>query len=72
MSIIFFGGHELGHRCLNVLLNKDVRPEYVVPNPDDTGEDTSYWKSVRKLAKNNNLEILDFEKLTSENLNEIF
>lgn len=52
--IVFIGGKQIGANCLRVLLSRNLPPDLVIANTDDTGEDT-WHESLVRVAKANNL-----------------
>ena len=69
---IFIGGKQIGVNCLRRLLEKNVRPQLVMGNPDDKGEDSILHHSLLKLAEEKNLKIIHEKKLNNPELIELF
>ncbi|MEK9628125.1 MAG: formyltransferase family protein, partial [Nitrospinota bacterium] len=65
---IFIGGKQLGVNCLKRLLKKNIRPEWVMGNPDDEGEDNKFHDSLLKYARAENLKIIQDKKLNDPTL----
>jgi methionyl-tRNA formyltransferase len=61
---IFIGGKQLGVNCLKRLLEKNIRPQWVMGNPDDLNEDNIYHDSLLKFALGEKLEIIRDKKLS--------
>jgi methionyl-tRNA formyltransferase len=62
---IFIGGKRLGYETLNFLLKKKAIPCCLVPNKDDIGKDSTFGKSVLKLARKKKIKIVKLENLHS-------
>jgi methionyl-tRNA formyltransferase len=60
---IFIGGKQLGVNCLERLLEKNIRPQLVMGNPDDKGEDSVLHHSLLKLANEKKLKIIHEKKI---------
>lgn len=56
---VFIGGKQIGKNCLELLLKYKIKPDLVIGNKDDKGEDDSVHESMLKFAKNNKLKIID-------------
>ena len=69
---IFIGGKQLGVNCLRRLLEKNIRPQLVLGNPDDKGEDSILHHSLLKLAAKENLEIIHNKNFKDPGLIESF
>lgn len=54
---VFIGGKQIGVNCLRVLLSRDLPPDLVIANTDDTGKDT-WHESLVRIAKENNLPLV--------------
>ena len=61
---IFIGGKQLGVNCLKGLLKLNIRPELVMGNPDDQGEDNTLHDSLLKQAGLENLKTVPEKKLS--------
>ena len=59
---VFIGGKEIGYECLKILLKKDLTPQLVISNSDDTGIDT-WHKSLVKLCRKNRLKVVNGTRL---------
>ena len=57
-KIGFFGGKHMGFYCLHHMIKEKVVPEFVLVNTDDDGESGPFYKSTKKLALENNLNLL--------------
>ena len=69
---IFTGGKQVGVNCLKRLLENNIRPQLVMGNPDDKGEDSILHHSLLKLAGEENLKIIHEKKLSDPDLIESF
>ena len=67
-SCIFIGGKQLGVNCLKRLLRSDIRPHWVMGNPDDLEEDNTYHDSLLKFAREEKLKIVHEKKLSNPTL----
>lgn len=57
-SAVVFAYHDVGVRCLSVLLARDVEVKAVVTHPDDPAEDR-WFASVAELARDHGIPVLD-------------
>ena len=57
------GGKQLGYNCLSFLLKQKNKPIFLVPNLDDNGKDNIFNKSIKKLAKNKKIKIINLKNL---------
>ncbi|OGH64487.1 MAG: hypothetical protein A2821_03125 [Candidatus Magasanikbacteria bacterium RIFCSPHIGHO2_01_FULL_41_23] len=64
---IFVGGKQIGANCLRLLVEHGVRPEIVIPNLDDTGEDT-WYESLMKIATTLDLPLIRDTKVRDETI----
>jgi len=56
-TCVFIGGKQIGANCIRQLIERGVRPELVIANPDDTGANT-WHESLVKIAQTARLETL--------------
>ena len=61
-NIILYGGKNFGNLVLNYMI-KNQRPEYLIPNLDDNGKDNVLHESTIKIARNNDIKIINNKKL---------
>ena len=66
-KVIYIGGKQIGVNCLRILLKKGIRPELVIANMDDKGEDT-WHESIVKLSKKSNLSLIQNTRLSDKKL----
>lgn len=59
---IFIGGKQIGVNCLKRLLERGIRPHFVIPNLDDTGVDT-WHESLVRVAKEAGLLVIEGRKV---------
>lgn len=52
---IFIGGKQIGANCLKHLLKRGIRPELVIGNLNDNGEDKAWHSSLVKISKQERL-----------------
>jgi methionyl-tRNA formyltransferase len=71
-SCILIGGKQLSVNCLRHLLEKDIRPQLVIGNPDDKGEDTVLHQSLVKFADREGLKVVHDAKLKDPELINLF
>lgn len=57
ISAVVFAYHDVGVRCLSVLLAQGVKVELIVTHEDDPGE-SIWWESVASLAIRENIPVL--------------
>ena len=50
-NYIFIGGKNLGVKCLEFMVRKNIYPKIVIPNKDDFGKDNIFSKSIIKFAR---------------------
>ncbi len=60
---VFIGGKQIGANCLARLLARGIRPEFVVANLDDAGEDKTWHASLVKIAREAGLETITGKKV---------
>ncbi len=56
-KVVFIGGKQIGVNCLKILLDNNIRPEFVIPNKDDEDQSESWHDSLTKVAKDNQLSV---------------
>jgi hypothetical protein len=66
-KVIYIGGKQIGVNCLRILLKKGIRPELVIANMDDNGQDT-WHESIVKLSKKSNLSLIQNTRLSDKKL----
>ena len=71
-SCIFIGGKQLGFNCLKRLIERNVRPELILGNPDDNGEDSLLSRSLLKLAHEENLRVVREKKMSDPEITALF
>ena len=54
----FIGGKQLGVNCLNHLLENMIKPQFVLANLDDDGEDNPLHQSLIKFSEKHNLNVM--------------
>jgi len=69
---IFIGGKQLGFNCLKRLIERNVRPELILGNPDDNGEDSLLSRSLLKLAHEENLRVVREKKMSDLEITALF
>lgn len=55
---VFMGGKQIGVDCLNILLEKGIRPDVVIPNSDDESPKETWHDSLAKTAEAAGLEVM--------------
>lgn len=61
-KVVFIGGKQIGADCLKYLLKRNIIPQLIIANFDDTGRDT-WHESLVKIAKKAGLEIIKEKKV---------
>lgn len=59
-----FSGKQLGAECIQACLEKELRPKFVVTNPEDKGVDTPSDLSVLKLCKEKGIPTVSFNEFS--------
>lgn len=59
---VFIGGKQIGVNCLKQLLKRNIIPELIIANLDDTGVDT-WHESLVKFAKGKNLRVVHIKQV---------
>lgn len=66
-KIVFIGGKQIGVNCLRTLIKREIKPELVVGNLDDSGVD-SWHESLIRVAAENNLAFIKQCQIRNNNL----
>jgi len=59
MKIGFFGGKVMGFSCLKYMVEKEIYPEFVLVNSDDSGISGPFYESTKKLASDYKLNVIN-------------
>jgi len=59
MKLGFFGGKVMGHSCLQYMIDEKILPKFVLVNSDDDGNSGPFYESTKKLAIENNLNLIN-------------